>query len=75
MVTIPRAEINAIGSKYDRNWRLDVDLGIDAVRRKAADFRLSAEYVDDNVAEQNEYRGMADDLDALADRYEREGAT
>jgi len=70
MVTIPRAEIEAIGKRYGViDYGLDSDATVEWARRTAANYRQAVTNVDPLhlLAE-------ADDLEALADRYEQEAS-
>lgn len=65
MITIPRAEVTAILERHNDHWAGTGDLEVWIVRGCAASLRQSTEA--DWIAE-------ADELDALADRYEREAS-
>lgn len=67
MMTIPRAELNKVGHRHGIDWNLDADPTLEWVRAAAADLR--EETPDFPTTE--ELLCEADDLDALADRYER----
>jgi hypothetical protein len=72
MATIPRAELNAVLERYDDEWAGTGDFAVEVVRRAAADFRRFAAAPIDSEDPARDL-AEADDLDALADRYEREG--
>ncbi len=59
-ILIPRAEITAVMERHHDGWRPPRDMSVDQVRSVAVKVRAIGEI------------GEADDLDALADRYERE---
>lgn len=69
-VTIPRAEIQAIAARYADAFSLDADPPTHYVRAVAAGYRDDVSAW--NTPEADALRAEADDLDALADRYERE---
>jgi hypothetical protein len=72
MPTIPRAEIDAVMQRYGDSWAGRNDLPIEAVRKVAADYRLYADDESYDGQSPDQFRAEADDLDALADRHERE---
>lgn len=64
MTTIPRAEIDAVMERYGDSWLSGVlAYGFAGMRRYAAMLRVNGGSID---------KAEADELDALADRYERE---
>lgn len=70
MPTIPRAEIQAIGRRYGSDYDLDFDPSAEWARATAALLREESAQFPTTP----ELRAEADDLDALVDRIEREGA-
>jgi hypothetical protein len=71
-VTIPRAELNALAERHGDFFGLDEDPPVTWARDLAAEYRHNAS--DRRVltaAEGADMLAEADDLDALADRYER----
>lgn len=68
MVTIPRAEIQAIAERHRHDYGLAHDPRAEWVRAEAEDLRTGRH----RVSELDHPGQLADDLDALADRYERE---
>jgi hypothetical protein len=70
MVTIPRAEINAVGHRHGIDWNLDFEASVGWVRAQANLLRAESPQFPTTP----ELRAEAADLDALADRYEREAA-
>lgn len=72
-VNVPRAEIDVLNDRHNHPWDLDEDPTSDLCRWVAADRRFDADYA--MTEEQKlKYLAWADDLDALADRVEREAA-
>jgi hypothetical protein len=69
--TIPRSEIYAVAERYGDPWRPRSDPSADRVRLLASEYRKDANYA---VANGSTLLAEADDLDALADRYEQEAA-
>lgn len=71
MVTIPRAEIDAVTDRHhDDGFFGNHDMTVHEIRACTTHLRTAATACFPDNAE--EIRAMADDLDALADRYERE---
>jgi hypothetical protein len=70
-VTIPRAELDAIAERHnDSGFFGDNDLTVQEVRACTAHMRADRPSGPAHM----EVRAMADDLDALADRHEREAS-
>lgn len=74
MTTIPRAEINAVMERYGDSWSGRRDVPVEQARATAADYRRYAEDPTADGQSPEQFLAEADDLDALADRYEREAA-
>ena len=70
MTTIPRAEIREIARRYDVDYELGSDPTSKAIRSYAAELRRESKACTNAAA----LRAEADDLDALADRYEEQAA-
>ena len=68
---IPRAEIDTIMERYGDRWAGKNDLPAQAVRDVAADYRRYADDPDYDSQLREQFLAEADDLDALADRYEQ----
>lgn len=64
---IPRADIRAVAAKYDVGFAPATDLPVDQVRGYVHELRVEAATLDHS----NKLLAEADDLDALADRYEQ----
>lgn len=67
MTTIPRAEIDEILERYGDRSSLSGDLDV-------VDVRLMATGLRRQPGNDPSFRAEADELDALADRYEQEAA-
>lgn len=67
MTLIPRSEIDAIMDRYGDFWSGRNDLPVTAVRKVARHYRAEAGQGAPTAAA---LQAEADDLDALADRYE-----
>lgn len=76
MITIPCTEIDAIMERYDPAWPGGNDVAVDVIRQTVSVYRQKADAITGTKFEQVSHRVLlekvADDLDALADRYERE---
>jgi hypothetical protein len=74
-VTIPRAEIDAVMERYDPSWVGGNDVPVDVVRDAVSAYRKKADAIWGTKFEEVSHRLLlkkaADDLDALADQYER----
>jgi hypothetical protein len=68
--TIPRAEIEAIAERYGSWLDLDADPTVEEVRTIVQNHRYAAQPGVDGPHRVN-FARIADDLDALADRYEK----
>jgi hypothetical protein len=75
MTTIPRADVQAILARQGWEFALESDPTVTAVRQMVRSFIGDAGHADNNGVEQQRYLAMADDLEALADRYEQEAGT
>lgn len=69
-ITIPRAEIDAIANRHRVNYDLSSDPGIEWVRRMSAWLRSDLDPNDSDPITKG-LLAEANDLDALADRYEQ----
>jgi hypothetical protein len=73
---IPRAEVDTVMERYGDDWPGSYDVPVETVRAVAKDCRRYADGTKPKPPladlSPNQFRAEADDLDALADRYERE---
>lgn len=76
MPTIPRAEIDVIIERYGGDWPGSYDVPIETARAVAKDCRRYADGAKPTRGglSPEQFRAEAAELDALADRYEREAA-
>ncbi len=74
-VTIPRAEIQVIAERYgDKNITPSFDPSSSFIRQCAIDLARDADHLRRDDPARRKLIAEADDLDALADRYEKEAS-